>query len=92
MWRRALPTLILRVTEKTSFFVYNQAKIDYLANEKNKELKSEVSKIEDENQVLSGDLKACSAGKARSCESARNRAHIRHRTSQDQGNSHLRRD
>jgi len=51
------------VTGKTTFFVYNQAKIDCLPNEKINELKSEVSKIEDENQALSGDLKAYTAGK-----------------------------
>ncbi|KIM45056.1 hypothetical protein M413DRAFT_66480 [Hebeloma cylindrosporum] len=57
--------LVQKVYGKTTFFVYNQAKIDCLPNEKIIELKSQVSKIEDENQVLTGELKACSAELAR---------------------------
>ncbi|KDR75281.1 hypothetical protein GALMADRAFT_249282 [Galerina marginata CBS 339.88] len=52
--------LVQKVYGKTTFFVYNQAKIDCLPNEKITDLQAELSKIEDENQILSGQVKSCS--------------------------------
>ncbi|KAF4620329.1 hypothetical protein D9613_000353 [Agrocybe pediades] len=43
---------------KTTFFVYNQSKIDCLPNERIADLNAELAKVEDENQALSAEAKS----------------------------------
>ena len=47
---------------KTSFFVYNQSKIDSLTNDKINEFQLELTKLEEENKILSGEVKSHTAG------------------------------
>ena len=58
------PTYALDPAGKTTFFVYNQAKIECLPNEKISELKTELAKNEEENQALAAEVKSLTAGKA----------------------------
>ena len=48
---------------KTTFYVYNQSKIDSLPNDKIKELNGELITLEDENKLLSAEVKSYSGGK-----------------------------
>lgn len=47
---------------KTTFFVYNQAKIDCLPQEKITALNTELSQLEDENKELATQVRTLSAG------------------------------
>ncbi|KAF9564791.1 TBPIP-domain-containing protein [Agrocybe pediades] len=50
--------LVQKVYGKTTFFVYNQSKIDCLPNERIADLNAELAKVEDENQALSAEAKS----------------------------------
>ncbi|KAF8895721.1 TBPIP-domain-containing protein [Gymnopilus junonius] len=52
--------LVQKVYGKTTFFVYNQAKIECLPSEKISDLKAELSKVEEENQALTTVVKSYS--------------------------------
>jgi hypothetical protein len=54
--------LWLLLSGKTSFFVYNQSKIKSLPNDKINEFQHEVTKLEEENKLLSGEVKSHVAG------------------------------
>ncbi|KAF8160878.1 TBPIP-domain-containing protein [Crassisporium funariophilum] len=49
--------LVQKTYGKTTFFVYNQAKIECMPMEKISELKQELSTIEDENKLLTAEMK-----------------------------------
>ncbi|PPQ95319.1 hypothetical protein CVT26_008164 [Gymnopilus dilepis] len=57
--------LVQKVYGKTTFFVYSQAKIECLPNEKISELKTELAKNEEENQALAAEVKSLTAELAR---------------------------
>lgn len=71
---------------KTTFFVYNQAKIECLSNENILKSKNELAALEDQNQILSAELKSLTAGIIISSGHPMSKfAHIfLHRTGQDQ--------
>lgn len=47
---------------KTSFFVYNQQKIESIQSDKLAELKTELTSLEDENKLLVNEVKTYTAG------------------------------
>jgi 26S proteasome regulatory subunit (ATPase 3-interacting protein) len=47
---------------KTTFFVYNQAKIDCLPQEKITALNTELAQVEDENKELATQVRTLSTG------------------------------
>jgi 26S proteasome regulatory subunit, ATPase 3, interacting protein len=47
---------------KTSFFVYNQQKIESIQSDKLAELKTELTSLEDENKLLLNEVKTYTAG------------------------------
>ena len=47
---------------KTTFFVYNQSKIDSLPNDKMNEFKHQLTILEEENKLLVGEVKSYTAG------------------------------
>ncbi|CAA7259152.1 unnamed protein product [Cyclocybe aegerita] len=53
--------LTQKVYGKTTFFVYNQEKIDSLPPDKIADLKSELAKIEGENKALAAEVKSHSS-------------------------------
>ncbi|KAF8971073.1 TBPIP-domain-containing protein [Flammula alnicola] len=52
--------LVQKTYGKTTFFVYNQEKIDCLPNEKIADLNTELLKLEDENKLLAAEVKTYS--------------------------------
>ncbi|KAF5321327.1 hypothetical protein D9619_001498 [Psilocybe cf. subviscida] len=52
--------LVQKTYGKTTFFVYNQNKLDSLPAEKVNEIQAELAKIEDENKLLLAEVKAMS--------------------------------